>query len=264
MFKVEKYPHGTFSWIDCNSTDTATAKPFYTELMGWDYDDMPVGEGVFYTMFKHNGESVAALSPMPPYMVEQGVPSHWNSYISVDDVDAMVEKVKTHGGTVITEPFDVFDSGRMMVMQDPTGATVCLWQAGTHIGSGLANTPGAFTWNELATPDPQAAIKFYGDLFGWRVQKEEDVDYYVIMNGDRPNGGMFLMPEQMGGMPPAWSVLLSVADIAATMEKAKELGGTVLMGPIEAGENGTFAVIQDPVGAVFNAIQLTNPQPWTE
>ena len=133
----------------------AKAKPFYAELMGWEIEDVPMGEGMFYTMYKSDGEHVAGLSQMQPEMQSQGMPSHWSSYVTVDDVDALAGKVTELGGTVISEPFDVFDSGRMMVLQDPTGAIVCLWQAKNHIGSGLVNTPGAMTWNELTTNDPK-------------------------------------------------------------------------------------------------------------
>jgi predicted enzyme related to lactoylglutathione lyase len=110
MFKVTKYPHGTFSWADCASTDSEKAKKFYMDLMGWNNEDIPMGEGLFYTMMKQDGETVAAVSPMQKDMQEMGVPTVWNNYITVDDVDALQAKVTELGGKVLAPPFDVFDS----------------------------------------------------------------------------------------------------------------------------------------------------------
>ena len=71
------------------------------------------------------------------------------------------------GATILAEPFDVLDAGRMAVVQDPTGAIVCPWEPGTNIGAQYVNAPGALTWADVATPDPEAAARFYGDWLGW-------------------------------------------------------------------------------------------------
>ena len=90
MYTVTKYPHGTFSWADTSSTDSAAAKRFYMDLFGWTNFDIPVGEGMTYTMFQHQGQNVAALSEATPEALEQNIPSHWSCYVSVDDVDALL------------------------------------------------------------------------------------------------------------------------------------------------------------------------------
>jgi hypothetical protein len=264
MFKVTKYPHGTFSWTDCQSTDASKGKRFYADLMGWEIDDQPMGDSMVYTMFMQDGVSVAALNQMQPEMESQGVPSHWNNYVTVDDVDAMVSKVKELGGTVISGPFDVFDSGRMMVIQDPEGASVSLWQAKNHIGAGLVNTPGAMGWNELSTRDPKIAKAFYGGLLGWQIDKDPSQDnYYIIMNKGRPNGGLLLINEEWGDMPPNWMVYFSVSNIDQSVEKVKSLGGKIHVPIVDTGDVGRFSVVGDPQGAVSTLIQLKEPQPWT-
>ena len=195
-------------------------------------------------------------------MQEQGIPSHWQNYITVDDVDALVDKVKALGGTVLAEPFDVFDSGRMMAIQDPTGAMVNFWQAGTHIGAGLVNTVGAMSWNELMTSDVENAKTFYADLLGWTYIKVEGMDYWQIMNGERGNGGIYPLP--MDNIPPSWIVLLSVADIDAAAARVKELGGSLVMDIIEAQGVGRMVPIIDSTGAHLTIIQLNQPQSWEE
>lgn len=264
MFKVTKYPHGTFCWVDCASTDAEKGKKFYTELMGWQTEDQPLGDGTFYTFFKQDGEQVAAISPMQKAMQEQGMPSVWNSYITVDHVDPMVDKVTALGGTLLAEPFDVFDNGRMLTLQDPTGAVVSLWEAKTHIGATLVNTPGAFTWNELYTRDVAKSQAFYSGLLGWEFDKVEGQEYWVGKVNGRMNCGMMPLSEEWGDMPPNWAVYFSVADIEAATQKVEELGGKVHMALASAGETGRFSVIGDPAGASVTIMQVNNPDHWVE
>lgn len=263
MYKVTEYPNGTFSWADCNSTDVDKTKAFYAQLFGWTTEDVPMGDNTFYTFFKKDGETVSAVSPMQPEMQQQGVPSFWSNYVTVDDVDAMVSKITDLGGTVIAPPFDVFDSGRMLVLQDPTGAALSLWQPKTHIGASLVNVPGAMSWNELLTHDLEKAKDFYGKLFGWEFHIE-DGGYNTIMNNGRPNGGIDQITPQMGSMPPHWGTYFSVSDINAAVESVKKLGGSSPMPVITAPGIGSFTTIAEPTGAMCTIVQLEQAQPWTE
>ncbi|MBI3957278.1 MAG: VOC family protein [Chloroflexi bacterium] len=266
MFTVTKYPHATFCWADVSTTDTAAGKAFYTALFGWDAEDLPMGDGMFYTMFRKDGQYTAALSPMQPEMQAQGVPAHWQCYISVDDVDAAAAKVTELGGTVMMSPFEVFDSGRMAVIADPTGAPVMLWQARNHIGAGLINTVGAMSWNELQTRDTAAAAAFFKELFGWESQSDPEGSYFTFSNKGRRRmaGGMRPIAAEWGAVPPNWMPYFSVADCAESIAKVKELGGNVMVGPMESPGVGTLAVVQDPQGGVCTVIALLNPEPAWE
>ncbi len=258
MFNVTKYPHGTFSWADCSSTDPAQSKAFYTAVMGWEAEDMPLGEGMSYTMFTQDGLNVAGLGPV----MTEGMPSAWSSYVNVDSADDIAVKVKELGGTLLMEPMDVFDSGRMMMFQDPTGAVLGVWQPYNHIGSGLVNTPGALTWNELTTRDSEKAKDFYTKLFGWELRVDEPSGYVMFANKGRVNGGVMQLDEKWGDAPPVWSAYFSVADIDDTIAKVEPNGGKVVMGKTDAEGVGEFAIIADPTGAVCTLIQLIEPEPW--
>ncbi|MCY3831598.1 MAG: VOC family protein [Chloroflexi bacterium] len=263
MYKVTKYPQGTFSWSDNTSTDAEAAKAFYMELFGWGALDLPLGEGMFYTMFQNEGEHAAGFAAMMPDMQAQGIPSHWTNYVSVDDVDALADVVTANGGTIVFGPMDIFDSGRMLQFMDPTGAQLGLWQPKDHIGAGIVNTVGAMCWNELLTTDAEAAQAFYSALFGWEYIVDEN-GYIMIQNRGRNNGAMMQMDESFGEMPSMWQPYFTVADIDAAIELAQSSGGTIIIPKTEAPGAGHFAYLNDPAGAHFYIIQLIQAEPWEE
>jgi len=245
-----QYTPGTFCWTDLTTPDQAAAKQFYGALFGWEAEDMPVGEGVFYSMQRIGGKDVAAISPQPQQQRDAGVPPIWNSYVSVQDADATVERAKELGGSAHAAAFDVMEAGRMAVLQDPQGAYFLAWQPRAHFGAALVNAPGALVWNELSSPDLDAASAFYGDLFGWTIEESETMQdrYLTIKNGAANNGGMRdLNPP---GMPPNWLVYFGAEDIDASLAKVHELGGAKIVGPIDIGI-AKLAVVRDPQGAVF-------------
>ena len=266
MYTVSQYPHGTFSWAENNSTDAAAAKAFYQALLGWDKDEMPMdpaNPSLTYTMFKQDGAYTASVAPLMPSVQEMGIPSHWHNYVTVADVDAMAPLVTANGGTILYGPGDVFDSGRMLQIQDPTGASLGLWQAKNHIGAGIVNTIGAMCWNELLTTDAEAAKAFYSALFGWQYLVDEN-GYILIQNRGRNNGAMMQMDESFGGMPSVWQPYFTVADVDASIERAAELGAVIIIPKTEAPGAGHFAYMSDPAGAHFYIIQLIQAEPWQE
>jgi predicted enzyme related to lactoylglutathione lyase len=250
MGERTKYAPGTFSWADVTTTDQAGAKAFYSGLFGWEAEDTPVGDGVYYTMMRLNGRDVAAISPQPQQQREAGVPPMWNNYITVDSADAAADRAKELGATVHAPPFDVMDVGRMAVIQDPQGAFFMVWEPRKQIGAGLVNEPGALAWNELASPDPTGSAAFYGELFGWTTDEFEGAGapYLVVTNGERAGGGI----RELGDEParPHWLPYFGTDEIESALAKAKELGGTVLAGPIDI-KIAKIGVIQDPQGATF-------------
>jgi uncharacterized protein len=253
MGERTSYPHGTFSWVENATTDQDGAKAFYTNLFGWDYDDSPVGDGIVYTMAKLSGKYVAAIAPQMQDERDMGVPPHWNNYITVDDVDAVSARVAELGGTLHAPPFDVMDVGRMSAISDATGAVVYFWQARAHIGAGLVNVPGAFTWNELATRDPDGAERFWTELLGWRFEQiSPEPAYWVIYNGERSNGGMRVIGHELPPDVPAhWIPYFGVDSVDETGAKASEAGGQILLPKTQVWETSGFGVLSDPAGTAF-------------
>jgi predicted enzyme related to lactoylglutathione lyase len=242
MAERTSYPPGTFSWAELVTSDADGAKAFYAQVLGWAYDDMPIPDGSVYTMAKRDGKRVAAL-----YQTDDQ-PPHWNCYVTVASADETMAKAREHGASVMADPFDVMDVGRMGIFADPAGAPLYVWEPRASIGAELVNTPGALTWNDLLTPDAAAAEEFYGRVFGWTFAEIPDAGgYRVIRNGDRPNGG--IMPR--GDSPPAWLPYFGHEDVDGARGRLERLGARPL-GDVVRMPQGSILPAMDPQGAVFS------------
>jgi predicted enzyme related to lactoylglutathione lyase len=262
MPEVKQFPPNTFSWPELATGDPEGAKKFYGGIMGWSFQDNPMGPDAVYTMALKGDKNVCGLFALNEEMKAQGVPPNWLSYATVANADETASKAKTLGGTVVKGPFDVMDVGRMAVIEDPTGAVFAIWQAKKVMGSQLVNEPGALTWNELMTPDVDRAGKFYTDLFDWGSETADmgGFDYTSFMNGERPAAGMMQIdPKTMSDVPPHWLVYFAVDDCDGAAKTIKKLGGQVVAPPRDIPEVGRFCVAVDPQGAVFSVIKLLNP-----
>jgi uncharacterized protein len=245
MGKVERYPNGTFCWVDVGTNDAAGAKAFYGGLFGWEFDDLPTGEKGTYSTCRLNGRAVAGL-------YDQAEEPGWGSHIRAEDVDRATERARALGAWVLVEPFEVPGGGRVAVVRDPAGAAVSLSQAGELLGAEVVNQDGAWTWNELVSVDLAAARGFYGELFGWA---SEDLPGSFARTtftlGDLLVGGGHA-PAPQEDPTPRWSVGFWVADADKAAARTQELGGTVLLPPLDI-PVGRFTIVADPQGAVFSA-----------
>ena len=255
-----EYAHGEFSWADLATTDPAAAKRFYGDLFGWKSEDMAAG-GMTYTICRLKNQDAAALYALDKERQSQGVPPHWLPYINVRSADDIAKKASQAGGKVLYGPLDVLDVGRMVAMQDPTGAHFATWQAKKHIGAGIINEPGAMCWNELMTPDVDAAGRFYRTTFDWAAEPMDmgpAGTYTIFKAGTTQVGGMMARPPQMKEVHPHWLTYFAVTDCDATAKKVGELRGTVLRAPDDIPNVGRFAVCRDPQGAAFAIFKPQN------
>jgi predicted enzyme related to lactoylglutathione lyase len=115
--------------------------------------------------------------------------------------------------------------------------------------------PGTPSWVDLSSPDVDASVKFYGDLFGWTADpgSPEFGGYRMLRSHGKQVAGVG--PIMNPGQPPAWMTYVSVDDAGATSARAKKAGAEVLVEPMQVGDAGSMAVLQDPTGAVVGLWQ---------
>src|SRR3954453_1451061 len=124
----DRYPAGVPCWVDTAQPDPAAASEFYGGLFGWTLENQmpPDAPGAYYEASAGGGR-VAGVGSQP----DDGDVA-WTTYIAVDSADAATERVRAAGGTVVSEPFDIFDAGRTASFRDPEGVAFSVWQAGRN------------------------------------------------------------------------------------------------------------------------------------
>jgi uncharacterized protein len=274
MSEQDRYIPGVPCWIDTSQPDPEAAVAFYGDLFGWEFEDtMPPGSPGKYYIARIRGGDVAAVSSQQ----EGGPPTAvWNTYVWVADADETAEKVRAAGGTVLADPFDVMEAGRMAVVADPAGAAFCVWQARQHRGAAVVNEHASLNFNDLHTRDLEGARSFYGSVFGWDLLEVGGAFMWALPGyGDfleQRNPGMRERMAQMGAperfedvvasaraitgdqadVPSHWGITFAVDDADAIAARAAELGGQVVTPPFDA-PWVRMTVITDPQGATFTA-----------
>ncbi|HEX3542048.1 MAG TPA: VOC family protein [Acidimicrobiales bacterium] len=248
MPEMTKYDHGVPSWVDMGAHDLPAAVRFYTDLLGWETQDMGEEAG-HYTIALKNGKRVAALAP-----AQDPGPPRWTTYVNVDDADAVTKLAEEAGGRVIVPVMDVMGAGRMAIFADTTGAVIAVWQPGDHIGAGLVNEPGTFGWGELTTSDLAKSKAFYSAVFGWEWGGAPEYAEAKV-NGRTIAGVMPRPPDIPAEVPDNWLVYFGSVDLDADVAKASSGGATVVVPPTAIPNGGRFAVLTDPEGAAVGLFQ---------
>jgi uncharacterized protein len=274
MPERDGYIPGVPCWVDTSQPDPEAAVDFYSGLFGWEFENvLPADSPGKYFLARLRGGDVAAVGSIPEALPPVAT---WNTYVWVESADDTAAKVRHAGGSVLMEPFDVMDSGRMAVFADREGAAYCVWQAKEHKGARIVNEPVSLTFNGLNTRDSDRAKAFYGAVFGWTTLALDGAEMWTLAGyGDyleRDNPGLRKQIAEVGGptgfedvvasinpipgdqpdTPPHWSVTFSVEDTDATAAKAIELGGKLIVPPFDAPWS-RLTIISDPQGATFIA-----------
>lgn len=114
---------GDLAWTELNTSNPAQALSFYQKLFGWKDKSMPMGPDMTYIMLAQAGKQFGGIAPTQ----DPSAPSQWLTYFWADNVDKSTESAKQLGATVLVPPMDIPGTGRMSVLQDPTGASFALF-----------------------------------------------------------------------------------------------------------------------------------------
>lgn len=245
-------PHGSFIWYELITPDADASARFYGEVVGWRSRGSGM-DGMDYRIFSGQGADVAGFMAPPSGL--KGMRPGWIGYIAVDDVDAAVTRITAAGGAVHMPAMDVEGVGRMAMVADPQGVPFYVMRgAGDAPSTSFApNSDGHCCWNELATSDPDAALAFYQDQFGWTkgeaMPMGEMGDYQFVANGDQMIGAV--MKRGADGPGPAWTFCFRVPDIDEAKARVAGEGGAIVYGPVEVPGGDLVVGATDPLGAGF-------------
>lgn len=269
MSERQGFAPGVPCWIDTWQPDAEAAVRFYTSLFGWEAENtMPPDVPGQHFMCRLRGLDVAAIASRP--QAASTAPA-WNTYVWVESAEDTAARAIEAGGSLVMDPFDALDGGRIAVIADRAGAVFGIWEPGAHAGAQRVNEPGAWAMSALTTHDPEGAKRFYGEVFAWETDSF-DLGGAEMSLWRRPGyvGGepqqpvprdviatMLPMPADAGEAAPSWTVDFWVANLDQAVPTATGLGAALLSGPYDIPSAGMRqAVIADPQGA---PLSLTQP-----
>jgi uncharacterized protein len=258
MSERSGFEHAVPCWVAGIHPDPAAAASFYSDLLGWEPEEIEPG----HLVCRLRGREVAGIGSRPGVAPEAAV---WQTNVWVDDADATATQVAGAGGLVLAEPFDLGSAGRMAVVADSAGAPFALWQPGELRGARVVNEPGAWAMSVLATTDLEGAERFYGEVFGWEADDFGGVWLWRLpgfVGGEPmqpvPRDVIGAMMPAEGDRPASWHVNFWVADADDSAARAAELGGSVVVAPFDT-QITRDAVLADPQGAVFSVSTAPGP-----
>ncbi|TPW26447.1 VOC family protein [Pararhizobium mangrovi] len=238
--------NGTPIWYELITGDPDAAERFYSAVTGWTYRKPGGGLERDYRIVESTEDGIAGLMK-----AEGAMPRGWLAYFAAD-VDDDAARVSELGGTVHMGPMDIPNVGRFAFATDPAGAPFCLMRGFSDEPSRAfePTTPGHGAWNELVTPDQDAAFSFYGSLFGWQrgdvMPMGEAGDYTFI---DHDGSMLGAMMNTNGNTPKArWQTYFRVPDIDAATSAVTENGGTLVNGPAQVPGGDYVIQTTDPEG----------------
>jgi len=247
MVERSGYSHGEFSWVDLLTHDPVAAQGFYGELFGLDFVDEVDDAGEVYTIGFKDGLRAVGLLELSSDLAASGVPSNWETYINVDDLEATCAAVPGAGGTIIQTPIQASEAGNLAVFADPSGAVALLWESKTDMGPHIIEEHGTGCWHALVTGDADAALGFYSELLGWTGVPTGMDDLIGIAH----NGAYIASAVPAAeGVPPHWAVYFAVEDCDATVANCQRLGGSLIV-PAMDHPPGRMAMLADPQGVMF-------------
>jgi len=249
-------PTGRFVWFEylSGSKDPAKAQGFFGELFNWRTQAMPVPGGGSYTMIAAGSDTIGGYPPAE--MLKNAPPhAHWLSHLQVADTNAIVAKVKSLGGRVLSEPHTM-EMGTHTIVADPLGGAFALWQPAKAEGGGdWRGVDNQFCWNELFTEDPAKSVAFYKAIGGFEEEKLEmgPMTYHILKSDGKPRAGV--TKPMMPGVPQSWLPYVQVANVDATHDKANKLGASIKVPPTDIPNVGRFSILADPLGASLGILQ---------
>ena len=243
--------HGRFSWYELLTTDMEAARTFYADVVGWGTQDAsPPGNA--YTFFRIGQTPVSGMMNLPEEVKRRGGSQCWIGYVTVNDVDATVARVRQLGGAIYLPPTDVPGVSRVAVVTDPQITTIALvkWLTPPEEPASAEGKLGRVGWHELLAVDRRKALPFYSTLFGWQnggAETSAGRDYQLVSVGGQTFGGMFTKPPM--AKLPFWLFYFGVGDIDAAAERVRVGGGKIPK--VRAKRRAVIARCEDPQGAMF-------------
>lgn len=249
-------PEGLLAWTELRTSDPAAALRFYTALFGW---SAAASAGDEVTL-RGGARAFADVVALRPELRARGVPPHWEGFVAVADVDARARRAQALGGSLLRPPVDVGGRGRMATVRDPGGAHLVLWQPAAPLQGALEGEPGPLAWFGLLARDPAAAVALYCDLLGLEARAPADArdgsidGATLLVREGVAVASVVAMRGRPAAVPSHWIVYFAADDCDDVADRARRLGGAVVVPPTTIPGIGRIAALDDPQGGGFGVL----------
>lgn len=236
---------GEIVWIDLVTNDAKVSKEFFSNLLGWSFNNHDA-----YEMALSGTKPVSGIIE-DKEILKGSKTSYWVVSASVKDAEATAKEIKSQGGKILSEPFEISGRGKVALVEDPQGAFFSILENSSGDPKASAPRNGEWMWAELWTSNPKEATSFYADVLSVTAKQIGDAgtgDYFILKGDTYEFGGITKIPVK--NEAPIWIPVLRVEDAVATAEKAVKLGGSILISPTTVSGN-KVALIATPSGAPF-------------
>jgi predicted enzyme related to lactoylglutathione lyase len=209
--------------FEIGAADDGPLVAFYGELFGWALQGLPGGG---YTLIDTRGGGGINGGIGTSQTGEAWV----TFYVETDDLQAMLDKANSLGGTTAMPVTDVGGAATIAMFNDPDGLLVGLVQASAEPArpdeAAPSEGPGApADWFEVLGSDPARTQQFYADLFGWTVDDSGIPGYAAVDTG----AGRGILGGLGGGLDTSWAIIYArVADVDQTLSRVEKLGGSLI------------------------------------
>ncbi len=250
---------GKFIWADLFTTDVLQARSFYAELFGWEWRQVSASRP--YGIFYQDDIAVAGLALRDPPADGQAYGT-WVHYVSVQDVASTETRFTEGGGETLLPRRTLAHRGEFAILADPDGAILGLLDSASGDPGEFRADVGEFMWHQLFTRNLDPAADFYASVFGYEIYEREDTPEiidYILSSGGYSRASIGELPADSESVP-TWLGFVRVENVAATVTRAEQLGGKVLLAPAEERLGGDLAIIADPEGTPVGLLRWTYPE----
>ena len=235
-------------WIELYSPDIDASAAFYRDLLGWEITPAEPGEPLT-TEVHHDGRLIGSFEPAEEAHGDPG----WRVSFMVDDVRTAAGAAERVGGGVVVEPTDVTETMAYALASDPDGNVVGLLE-GEDFEGPYPYHAGMPVWFDVLASDLEPAERFYREVAGWSTRRltiaDQEQDFYTSVVGGRSVSGVGRAGYFGEEIPSRWRIYFGVEDADAAARRVRELGGAVIVEPIDF-TFGRMVEVADPHGARF-------------
>ncbi|MFV0321991.1 MAG: VOC family protein [Alphaproteobacteria bacterium] len=251
---------GTVVWNELQTQEVVIMKNFYEALFGYDWHKVPLDDHIAYNIAMVNNVGSMGLVQLPRIVADAGGQSFHIYYIAVDNLEETREKAVSLGGHIVVNEIMMENMGRWCILVDPFGAAFCIIEVQGMSINPRAKEQGRYWHHEVIAKDVKDSALFYGQLFGWKIERVEtdSQTYYRAKDKNDVDIHIHFMPMderlKVANINDFWLGFIYCDHVDALCETAIQKGATILLDPTDVASIGRYAWLSMPDHSILGLV----------